>query len=532
MLTGLGEKTFQEAYGELVAGYEGGRKSRFLNRLRDVLPYGSGADFHTRIETEYLHTIEQARAFDRDNMVVGQALNRVVHNVIRAGITPRPMTGDDVLNVEILERWNDWTADKDQCHLAKDLTLHDIAQLTLRHVLVDGDCAHILISGNGNDDGSMGVIEPIEGHRLRAASTQENVVNGVELDPRTRERVAYWFTKESTDPKTQIKAADSKRWETFDGDGNRRILHVLDPRRFSQTRGISALLPVFNAIGMHDDLQIAHMMQAQMAACYAIIENPSENSAAEPAVSSTGPTEIDTVDAFSQITGTIKPGMRYRAPPGTTLTGFSPNIPNAEFFPHALLILTFIAINLNLPVAVLLLDASKSNFSAWRSAIDQARVGFRDIQDWMISRFYRPVYRWKVRQWFGDRTSEQDEMGNKAFKLMAAEWQLPGWSYIEPLKDALADTQRIAGGLASPTSVLANTGRDFATESTQGTADFGDAIERAKERAKKINENFPEDQEKVSWRELVRLPVTSGATLKLAAVVDDDDGGFTNDDAA
>ncbi len=46
-----------------------------------------------------------------------------------------------------------------------------------------------------------------------------------------------------------------------------------------------------------------------------------------------------------------------------------------------------------------LLDASETNYSGFRGAIDQARQRWREIQSWMMGSFHRPIYEWKVRQW-------------------------------------------------------------------------------------------------------------------------------------
>lgn len=516
--------TFQEAYQGICAGYEASRTSRFLNRLRDVLPGGSGSDHHVREDRQLLYIIEQARQMDRDNMIVGQGVDRLVDNVIKEGINPKPQTGDTKLNQEILDRWTDWTGDRDQCHLAGELTFHDLAQLTLRSVIVDGDCAHII-----TDDGAL---EPIEAHRIRTPRRRaDNIVNGVELDPRTRRRQAFWIIPENSNPRRSSREGSALRWPALDARGRRRILHVLDGRRFSQTRGISVLAPAFKAIGMHDDLQVANLMRAQIASCYAIIENPDIQTQTEGVVSDTGPTVTHEIDNFSRIIGDISPGMRYRAPAGTKLEGFAPNIPNPEFFEHATMVMTFIAINLKIPLAVLLLDPSKTNFSGWRGAIDQARIGFSNIQNWMIARFYGPIYRHMVQEWFGDRSLDDkpglvEADGVPAIQLLKVKWQRPGWNYIEPGKDIAADVDAVANGMGAPSTILAVRGRVWNDETLQGAKDIGFAIRTCKEEAKSINEQFPDDPDKVGWRDIVRLPTAKGTTMKLVPTTE---GGGDDD---
>ena len=63
------------------------------------------------------------------------------------------------------------------------------------------------------------------------------------------------------------------------------------------------------------------------------------------------------------------------------------------------MLLGILAVNLDLPLCVFLLDASETNYSGFRGAIDQARQRWREVQSWMMGLFHGPVYEWKVRQW-------------------------------------------------------------------------------------------------------------------------------------
>ena len=76
-----------------------------------------------------------------------------------------------------------------------------------------------------------------------------------------------------------------------------------------------------------------------------------------------------------------------------------PTLPGLQFFEHSQMLLGILAVNLDLPLCVFLLDASETNYSGFRGAIDQARQRWREIQSWMMGSFHGPVYEWKVRQW-------------------------------------------------------------------------------------------------------------------------------------
>ena len=89
---------FQEVFEGQRQDYLAAKHSRFVPRLTGVDFMGSGADFHYRKERDYLHMLERARDFERNDYVVGAGLNRLVSNVMQDGFTPDPSTGSDELN--------------------------------------------------------------------------------------------------------------------------------------------------------------------------------------------------------------------------------------------------------------------------------------------------------------------------------------------------------------------------------------------------------------------------------------------------
>jgi len=204
---------------------------------------------------------------------------------------------------------------------------------------------------------------------------------------------------------------------------------------------------------------------------------------------------------------------------GESLKGFSPNIPNPEFFPHARMALMLISINLGLPLVVALLDASETNFSGFRGAVDQARMGFKRNQSWLSERFHEPAYRWKVRQWLSEDPALRVAAAKRGVNIFSHQWNRPAWPYIEPLKDASADLLRVRNALISPRRLQAERGRDWRGLVREIIEDNGYAIRNAKRRAQKINKEFP-DSDPVHWRELISLPTPDGVKVTVQA-----DGG-------
>ncbi len=133
---------------------------------------GSAADWHYRNERDYLHMVERARAFDRNNMIVPQAVTRLINNVLQDGMKLDPQTGDDDLNAAINARWDAWSEDPEGRDAAGEHDFHSLSKMALRHTIVDGDILLLPLKD--------GRLEAIENHRLRTPSrTKKNVVLGV-----------------------------------------------------------------------------------------------------------------------------------------------------------------------------------------------------------------------------------------------------------------------------------------------------------------------------------------------------------------
>jgi len=508
----------QELFGSLRADYNIAKRGRFRRKRKGVSTSGRTADWHYRAEGDYLYAMETARDCYRNDTVVGQGVRRAVDNVIQDGIRFDPQTGNEKLNVYLLAKWNRWASDKNQCDISGRLDFHGMEWLVLLQTIVDGDVFALLPD--------TPQVQLIEGHRCRTPSnTKMPVVHGVRLDE-WRKPVEYWFTKDDLSPNRQLaRVSDCVKYGATNEDGTPAVLHVYRPDRVSQTRGITAFAPAIDSMGMGDDLFFAQLVKAQVASCYAIFREY-DGSAVFAGGSNPDERGAESTDTWSDGTSRnlegIAPGMEIFGRPGEKLQGFSPNVPNQEFFSHAMLILTFVAINLDLPLAVLLLDPSKTNFSGWRGAIDQARITFRRIQRWMTGCFHRPVYEWKLRQWLDPESSEFDETLARLVAsageadLFAHRWNPPTWAYIEPLKDASGDLIRVRNALISPRRLHAERGRDWDEIAREIVEDNAAAIRMARQTAGKLNQEFEGDGQDVHWRELISLPTPDGVNISLA----------------
>ena len=520
----------QGDFQESQAGYRAAkRQSRFQVKRTDIPPNGAPGDFHYRSENNYWWISEVARDIDRNDVVAGQMLDRVVDNEVQDGFKLNCLTGDAKLDRDLEQRWKEESEDPVLCDVTGTRTFHEQERLVAREEKLVGDIFPLPVTDP--DEGILGAVQLIENYRCRGPRrTNRNIVNGIELD-KFRRPQRYYFMKDSIDP-NNIRLRDllpveakSDRDE-LTGMIFPNVWHVLTQKRPTQTRGISAFAPLFDVVGIHDDLQYSKLVQQQINSFFAFLRTRDLNFQY--------PDDDDDQDEVAGLRSTkgalsenqeeLIPGMELRGMPGETITGYSPNIPNQEWFQHVKLLLTFIGINLGAPLVMVLMDASETNFSGYRGAIDQARLSFRCHQRNRVSRFYRPYFNWRLRTWLDD-----DELLRRRFlsnrrrvNLFRHEWGPPRWPYIEPLKDAMAASFRASNNLESRRNVVAENGGDIDTIMQQNVEDNGNGIMLAIEKADAINQDAGlSGDQAVTWQQIWQPAMPQGVTLQLNAVGDE-----------
>lgn len=500
------KETLASSFEDLRNDYSAAKTSRFRRKRTGVSATGSGADYHYRNDADFLKILEVARDMDRNDTIVGHLVNRAVDCTIHGGLTLDPQTGNEKLNAEIVDRWNEWALDADQCDAQGQLTFNQMEEMIFRSMLVDGDVFLLPLES--------GALQVVESHRCRTPyGTKANIVHGVELDP-IRKRTRYHFTADDIDPmSTVVKATKFSGVSAYDEAGDKQVFHVYNPKRVTQTRGVSALAPIFDTLGMFEDIQFAELVRRQIVSCFAVFRMREQGLGGPPAAPlGAGQVATRSDGSISKIEG-IAPGLMIEGAPGEKLQGFSPNVPGPDFFPHVRLILTLCSINLGLPLCLALLDGSETNFSGWRGALDQAKIGWKRNQRLLKARSNTPVYHWKIRQWMASDENFARRMTRGNVQPFKHVWNSPTWPYIDPLKDATADITRLSGGLTSPRRLHAERGDDVDQLARETIADNAYRIRLAKSEAQKINTEFKDDSMPVHWRELISLPLPQGFTI-------------------
>ncbi len=482
-----GDPTLGELWQDFRADYTGARETRFQRQRLGVTRIGRNADFHYRIVGDHLKLMEIARDADRNDLVIGSLFDRAVTNTVQGGFTPDPKTGDRGVDRELKARFEERAEDPDLCDLAGEMDFQQQQNRVLRASLVDGD--HFL---SPQEDGTL---EHIEAHRCRTptGTSRKNVVLGVMQDE-NRKRLEYWFTKNDIDPVSSVSlVGDINRYKAREtdefGHTYRNVFHVYNPKRVSQTRGVTAFAPMIEVEGMFEDTVFAQVVKAQASSAIIIFRKKIQQfmGGADANAEPTGEVEQETLSDGStrQLVG-LGPGTEIEGRPGETLEGFAPNIVSADALAFTKFILTLLGLNLGMPLIMVLMDPSDASWSGGRMAIDLAKMGFRENQRMLVRTLHRPLWRFLCCHWMYDDPRLRDLHDKGKVNLFNCHWRLPTWPYIDPFKDANAEKLLVETRLSSRRRVLASRNMDIRDVDRETIRDNAWALREAHREAQRL----------------------------------------------
>lgn len=468
-------------------GYRAAEPSKYRSQQHGL---GGTADLHTLYGADLWRMRETVRAFERDHALLAQIVDRALDQVLGNGLQVDPQTGDAEVNAKAAALWADWSNDPDRCDFSGRFALDEIVRLALRHRWIDGDSFILL-------DAASGALRLVEPDRVETASTATTtriegrevyVIHGVEIDRQTDRILAYHFLKELPLNYRGWKAPAVGSIDLLRVPSD-QVIHVYQPGRVTQHRGVTAFHAVFDRISLLEDIEFAELVKLQVAGCIAgFIESDYDISLGSRSTETGSDNETElTFDEFS-------PGMIARLPRGAKMNPFSPAVTTLDTQQQKRQIMREIGLAVGLPLELTLLDHSDSSFSANRATLESYKRTARNIQRWLARTLHSRVYAWKVRQWVAS-----GQLPNLP-TITKHGIHFPEWSYLDPQKEATADKLRVDSNLASLRQVVAERGRDIDDVAREIAEDRADMIRQAKAQADQLAK---EGIEGITWRDLL-----------------------------
>lgn len=224
-----------------------------------------------------------------------------------------------------------------------------------------------------------------------------------------------------------------------------QIIHVFDPERANQTRGITWFNSVMLPLKHLDGFVEAEVVAARTAACaFPIFEHSEE-------------APVDEKDKNYQLE--LNPGNGVALPGGFKLSSWDPKHPVIGVLDFVKACLRFFSSGLTVSYNALANDLEGVNYSSIRSGLLIERDRWRVLQVWWILMFRQPVFEAWLNNALLSGGLALDSRDPRKFQ--AVKWVPRGWQWVDPLKDVTAAILAIENFLGSRTNYLSEQGDDI-----------------------------------------------------------------------
>ncbi len=408
-------------------GYDVARSGR---RLR-ARGYGGGTADRQLDYSRLTKLREICRDADRNSPLLHGIIERWADNVVGPSFELQPATEDDGWNAaarQYVEERMGRSAD-----IRRKLVFRRMVRLWLRSLSTDGDILPVFTDQGMRTFEADQLISP-----HGRAPEGKNIINGVHVDPATGRDLGYYVGKrtyrgfagkEFEDAATYIPATDA--------------IFPANYERVSQTRGVPILTSAMKVFEHFDGYLDAEQIAAEVNSnlTYFIKRAKPEFWVDENGnLPNWVQAEIGD-DGTEQQLRKSEPGAILTGDVGDELDMLNPGRPSESFEPYVIITLRMIGCGIGMPLELVLLDFSKTNYSSARASLLQAYRTFRCWQRFAIDEMLNPVYM----RWIGQAIVECDlTLRDDAF---AVGWLMPRWARIDPLKEILAAEKAVSMGI-------------------------------------------------------------------------------------
>lgn len=394
----------------------------------------------------------RSRELARNNPVMKSYLKLLVAGVLgEQGVRYRPMVrnnnGDlnEGLNEKIAEAWCEWS-EKGNCTVDRKLSFRAVQKLALRTIATDGECFIRLVPGFKNKyrfalqmiDADQ--VDPFF-YRYRqdgAGGKDTNEIRlGVEVDA-WGAPVAYYVNP--------AHPSDLGGSLLRDRIPAQYILHLYDPERVQQTRGIPWASSCMLELRMIGGYMEAELVAARVAAAKIGFFKHTDAAGYEP----------QNDDAKYHLDA--NPGEIETLPPGLDFTGWDPQHPPMAFPNFLKACLRFVSGSLGVSYSALASDLEGVNYSSIRSGLLIERDQWRICQSFLKETFLAPVFE----NWIAMAllSGELKLDSRDPSKFLDGRWESRGWPWVDPLKDVQASILGIGAGLKTRQRIIGEEGGD------------------------------------------------------------------------
>jgi len=415
-------------------------------RMRGWMPSSSGPN---RVNHGAATIRNRARDAARNDWAGKAIPSRWAANLVGTGIIARPKTKDAELKAMLVALWDDWL---EVCDADGVLDGYGQQNLIARNWIEAGEVFVRLRPRLPADGLPVPLqIQLLEADMVPAVDTTapngNPIVQGIEFNG-LGQRVAYWMLRNHPGDGIGDTATTVRVPAEF-------VLHIYEPTRPGQLRGVSDLAPILarlRGVGDFDDAVLERQKIANLFTAF-LEKSPSTGDAALDPVTGQ-PVKLDT-DGTPM--AAMEPGTVQELLPGESIKFGDPPDAGTGYTDFTRQQYQGVAAGTGLPYELLTGDLRDVSDRALRVILNEFRRHCQQRQ-WhiLIPQFCR-----KVRNAWADAAVLAGALsGAEGREAKRVTWVPQGWAYIHPTQDAQAQQMLVESGFTSRTRIITERGDD------------------------------------------------------------------------
>lgn len=424
---------------------------------------GASGEAHIKYHRNSLQN--QSREFIRNNPIYKGMIERAVGYIVGNGFGLQAKTGDKRINADIEKRWKQFWRRPE-----------------IKNILSGGECEEMVCSEllTVGDTGVLKTnrrkIQLIEAEQIRGRKGYAD--DGIEKD------------KFGMPVKFYVGGYNKNGFidnRTIKGILPKVFLFLTKPERPSSIRGVPPCQASFPMLHRINDVCDSEAIAWQLLARLAVVINRKQAAEEAYTASRINPDKTGTEaegDLATRLTE-LDYALMFHAEQGEEIKGVERNIPGKNFSESLRMFLRLLGLPLGLPLEIVLLDWTKSNYSQSRAVLEQAFTSFIKWQFKLSNFFMSPVYEW----WL------QNEINSSGVKktedIFEHSWLRPSFPWIDQLKEAQAQAAKIDRNFTTHSEVCKSLNADREDINKVREEEVRDAINIVKEIEKETSVKVP-----------------------------------------
>jgi len=432
-----------------------------------------------------------SRRLMRNNPIYRGVLGRCVSYVVGDGFGLQARTENADWNAQAELLWNDFW--KSPC-VCGTLSGKRLESLVFLEMLTTGDIFVLFVK-----DGDEIRLQLFEAEQCVTRSGK--TTNGILRDDLGRP-IKYMFAPYGVNG--YVSRAKATPYDA------QHVIHLFDHERPSASRGMPALQSSFAMLHRINDICDAEAIARQMLAHLALTVTR-----ADGPVAAYGDSTADPSDNKFRIQE-LDYATIFHARKGESINSVDRNIPGGDLEKSMIVFLRMLGLPLGMPLELVMLDWTKSNYSQSRAVMQQAYQTFTHWQGLLKSQSMSRIYKRKIEEWVKAKRLAPNA------QAFAHEWIAPSFPWIDEAKELEAQGKKIELSLSSHSEICKALQHDREQVVVARELEIRDAITRAKA----IKDEHGVD---VPYQLFCGLPIQNAAVVSKTEQKDSNNAEENND---